>query len=161
MRYRRVAGTAVAGVALVLLLTGCSQVNTFLHSTFPDQFGPERGSDGRVEAQVAAHSYYLEIGDCFDFPDDSNHNEVTIIPCDQDHVFQVIGQGELTLEELTTLGDQAAASADCADAFTAFKQNAPAGSHPDQEFVITQAQQDGKTVTKYSCAATLTRLPSS
>jgi len=146
------------GLLLAALLSGCSAINGFLHDTFPDQFGPERGADGRVASSVNAHSYYLEIGDCFSFPDPSNHNEVTIVPCSQDHLLQVIGQGELTLQEERTQGAQNAVSAKCADAFAAFKESAPAGSHPDQEFVITQAEEDGRTVTKYSCAASLTKL---
>ncbi len=139
-------------------MSGCSSVNTFLHNTFPDQFGPQRGSDSRVEASTNAHSYYLEIGDCFDIPDPSNQNEVVIIPCAQDDVCQVIGKGELTLQEEKQQGIQDTVSAKCADAFATWKQNAPTGSYPDQEFVITQAKEDGRTVTKYSCAASLTKL---
>jgi len=158
MRYRRAVIGAAAGVAVLGALSGCSTINSFLHDTFPDQFGPQRDANGRVEAPVNAHSYYLEVGDCFSFPDPSDHNEVTIVPCAEDHLLQVIGQGELSLQEERTLGAQNAVSAKCADPFAAFEQSAPAGSHPDQEFLITQAEVDGRTVTKYSCAASLVKL---
>jgi len=158
MRYRR----PVAAIAAVLIagtaLTGCSSVEGFLHDTFPDQFGPLRGDDGRVVAAVTAHSYYLEAGDCFDFPDPEVRTEVEIVPCDGAHTFEAIGQGEVSLQEERTIGIQAAVSSKCAEPFEAFRAEAPAGTRPDQEFLVSEQKNGDRTVTEYICAAALTKL---
>lgn len=158
MRYGRTVALATAGILVAVALSGCSAVNGFLHDTFPDQFGPLRGDDGRVTTEVTAHSYYLEAGDCFDFPDPDVRTEVRIVSCDDEHTFEVIGQGEITLQEETTQGLQLTASTKCAEAFETFRANAPAGSRPDQEFLISEQEIDGRTVTEYVCAAALTKL---
>jgi len=157
-RVGRSAMTAAGGVLLALALTGCGAIDGFLHEQFPDQFGPQRGADGRVSAEVAAHAYYLEVGDCFSFPNANDRNEVAIVPCRLDHPLEVIAKGELTVQELRSQGAQLAASAKCAEPFAAFKAAAPEGSHPDQEFVITERKDGERTITNYACAASLTGL---
>jgi len=158
MRFRRPVATLAAAVLVAAALSGCSQINTFLHDTFPDQFGPERGADGQVASPVDAHATYLVKGDCFSFIDPDDRTEVTIIPCSQEHAFEVIGQGDVSLQEEKTLGIQNAVSAKCAEPFEAFKAAAPAGSRPDQEFLITERKEGERTVTQYSCTASLTKL---
>lgn len=158
MRHRRAVTAVVVALVASVSLVGCSAVNGFLHQTFPDQFGPERGADGRVVAEVTAHSFYLEAGDCFDFPDPEVRTEVRIVPCEQEHAFEAIGQGEVTLQEQKTLGLQTAVSAKCAEPFEAFRAAAPVGTRPDQEFIISEQQDGDRIVTEYICAAALTKL---
>ncbi len=158
MRHRRPVAAIAAALLVAAALSGCSQINSFLHDTFPDQFGPERGTDGRVSEAVDAHANYLTTGDCFSFIDPSDRTEVTIEPCAQEHAFQVIGQGDVSLQDEKTLGIQNAVSAKCAEPFEAFKAAAPAGSRPDQEFLITERKEGERTVTQYSCTASLTKL---
>ena len=158
MRAARLTATAAALVLVAAALTGCAQINGFLHDSFPDQFGPLRGDDGRVATAIEAHSYYLETGDCFDFPDPEVRTEVRLVPCADEHEFEVIGQGTITLQEEKTQGLQVAASAKCAEPFEEFRANAPAGSRPDQEFLISEQKSGDRTVTEYVCAAALTKL---
>ncbi|OJX65529.1 MAG: hypothetical protein BGO95_10745 [Micrococcales bacterium 73-13] len=158
MRFGRPVAMAAAVLLVGSALAGCSTVDTFLHDTFPDQFGPQRGPDGRVSEPVDAHSYYLETGDCFDFPDPSVRTEVRIVRCADEHAFEVIGQGEITRQEQVTQGLQNAVSARCAEPFERFRANAPVGSRPDQEFLISEQKVGDRTVTEYVCAAALTKL---
>jgi len=158
MRYRSPVALIASALIVGATLTGCATVDSFLHETFPDQFGPKRGSDGRVTEPALAHSFYLEQGDCFNFPDDAARTEVEIVPCSDDHAFEAIGQGEVTLQEQKTLGLQTAISAKCADPFEAFKANAPVGTRPDQEFLVSEEKIGDRTVTEYICAAALTKL---
>ncbi len=158
MRYRRPIATVAAALIVGAALTGCSAINSFLHDTFPDQFGPQRDAEGRVSAAVDAHVTYLETGDCFSFVDPADRTEVTIIPCAQEHAFEVIGQGEVTLQEEKTLGIQTAVSAKCAEPFATFKAAAPEGSQPDQEFLISERKEGERTGTQDSCTASLSKL---
>jgi len=158
MRYRSPVALIAAALLVGATLTGCSSVDSFLHETFPDQFGPQRGSDGRVAEPALAHSFYLEQGDCFSFPDDAVRTEVEIVPCADEHAFEAIGQGEVTLQEQKTLGLQVAISGKCAEPFEAFKAAAPAGTRPDQEFLVSEEKVGDRTVTEYICAAALTKL---
>jgi len=64
----------------------------------------------------------------------------------------------LTLHDQKTLGLQTAISAKCADPFEAFKANAPVGTRPDQEFLVSEEKIGDRTVTEYICAAALTKL---
>jgi len=158
MRYRSPVALIAAAVLATVALTGCSAVDGFLHDTFPDQFGPKRSADGRVSEPSLAHSFYLERGDCFNFPDPDVRTEVEIVPCTDDHMFEAIGQGEVTLQEQKTLGLQDAISAKCAEPFEAFKASAPVGTRPDQEFLVSEEKIGDRTVTEYICAAALTKL---
>jgi len=153
-------GAAAAAIAAIALLSGCSEVNAFLHEQFPDQFGPNRGADGRVEAPVVAHSAHLTVGDCFDFTDAADRAEVRIVPCGLEHTFEVIGQGDITMQErYDANGDlQLAVATECAQPFEAFKAAAPEGSRPNQEFLITEREEGERTLTVYSCIAALTKL---
>ena len=81
-----------------------------------------------------------------------------LVPCADEHEFEVIGQGTITLQEEKTQGLQVAASAKCAEPFEEFRANAPAGSRPDQEFLISEQKSGDRTVTEYVCAAALTKL---
>lgn len=158
MRYRSPVVLIASALLVGGALAGCSAVDGFLHETFPDQFGPKRGGDGRVAEPSLAHSFYLEQGDCFNFPDDEVRTEVEIVPCADDHTFEAIGQGIVTLQEQKTLGLQDAISAKCAEPFEVFRANAPAGTRPDQEFLVSEEKIGDRTVTEYICAAALTKL---
>ena len=158
MRYRSPVALIASALLVGASLAGCSAVDSFLHETFPDQFGPQRGSDGRVTAPTVAHSFYLEKGDCFNFPDPDVRTEVEIVPCADEHMFEAIGQGEVTLQEQKTVGLQDAISAKCAEPFEAFKASAPVGTRPDQEFLVSEEKIGERTVTEYICAAALTKL---
>lgn len=158
MRYRRPVALIAVAVFAGSALAGCATVDRFLHDTFPDQFGPQREANGRVSAPVHAHSFYLERGDCFNFPDEAVRTEVEIVPCTDEHAFEAIGQGEVTLQEQKTIGLQAAISAKCAEPFERFKANAPVGTRPDQEFMVSEEKVGERTVTEYICAAALTKL---
>ena len=158
MRYRSTVALIASTLFVGVSLAGCATVDSFLHETFPDQFGPKRGSSGQVTEPALAHSFYLEQGDCFSFPDNDVRTEVEIVPCTQEHAFEAIGQGEVTLQEQKTLGMQTAISAKCAEPFEAFKAKAPAGTRPDQEFLVSEEKIGERTVTEYICAAALTKL---
>lgn len=80
------------------------------------------------------------------------------MPCADDHAFEAISQGEITLQEQKTLGLQAAISAKCAEPFETFKANAPDGTRPDQEFLVSEEKIGDRTVTEFICAAALTKL---
>lgn len=158
-RRRRSAAAIVAAAALAVALSGCSQLNATLHESFPDFFGPERGSNGRVVAPVEAHATWLEVGDCFSFASDDTREEVLIVPCSADHVFEVIGAGDVSTAEVAQAGSlQNAISAKCAEPFEAFKADAPEGSRPDQEFLVSERRDGDRVVTEFFCAAALTKL---
>lgn len=158
MRYRSPVVLLASAILIGGGLTGCSAVDGFLHETFPDQFGPKRAADGRVTETAIAHSFYLEKGDCFNFPDPSVRTEVELVPCTHDHMFEAIGQGEVSLQEQKTIGLQEAISSKCAEPFEAFRMNAPVGTRPDQEFLVSEEKIGDRTVTEYICAAALTKL---
>ena len=130
-------------VASVLALTSCSL------------FGPNRGPDGQVTDTTVVGSTTMLVGDCFTFVDGSNLTEVTLTPCTETHTYIVIGKGELDSATVDSAGGvQNAVSVACADAFTAFKEAAPEGTKPTQEFIVATEDRDGKQVTLYSCVAT-------
>ena len=157
----RAALAAATAAALVIGLSGCAQIDSFLHEQFPDTFGPERGASGTVAAPVHAHAKYLVVGDCFDFesPDRDNPaktadpTRVLIKPCTLDHVFEVIGQGEVDLVGEQTLGLEVAISTQCAEPFASWASAAPEGTRTDQEFLVRQEKVGERTTTLYTCIA--------
>lgn len=166
MRLTRAALAAAVAATLILSLSGCVQINTFLHEQFPDTFGPDRGETGTVSQPVAAHAKYLVLGDCFDYetPDADNPattddpTRVIIKPCPIDHVFEVIGQGEVDLVDEKTLGLDVAISANCAEPFEAWAAKAPKGVRTDQEFLVRQEKIDERTMKLYTCIAATQKL---
>jgi len=166
MRLRRTALAVATAAAIVAGLSGCSQLNTMLHEQFPDTFGPDRGENGVVTAPVAAHTKYLEVGDCFDFEfphaDDPAETDdptrVIIKPCGDDHIFEVIGQGEVDLVDEQTLGLDVAISTQCAEPFEVWSASAPEGVRTDQEFLVREEKIDERTKTLYTCVAAQQKL---
>lgn len=158
MRHRGPVALLASAIVVGATLTGCAGVDDFLHETFPEQFGPKRGTDGRVSEPAVAHSFYLERGDCFNFPDPDVRTEVEIVPCASEHAFEAIGQGEVSLQEEKTLGLQNAISAKCAEPFAAYEASAPVGMRPNQEFLVSEEKVGDRTITEYICAAFLTPL---
>lgn len=117
--------------------------------------GPPRGDDGRVTEATVIPSTQLLDGDCFSFVEGSDHNKATVMPCADDHQYIVIGQGELSTAEIDKAGGlQNAVSAACKDSFEAFKAAAAEGVRPEQEFIVSQVEKDGETLSAYSCVAT-------
>jgi hypothetical protein len=138
--------TALALVALItttVALSACSLL------------GPSRDSNGRVTATSEVDSPTLLVGDCFTFVDGTNNARATLTPCAKDHAYLVIGSGTLGTSEIDKDGGvQNAVSTACSTDFDAFKAEAPTGSKPEQQFVVSTADKDGKQVTLYLCVAT-------
>jgi len=142
-RARSIVGIA-ATLSALSLLTGCSAL-----------FGTPRDENGRVTETSVIGSTDLLVGDCFSFVDGSNNSEAEVTPCENDHAYIVIGQGELSSSEVDSAGSlQNAVSAACADPFADFKAAAAEGTKPDQEFIVSTKEVDGKDVTSYHCVAT-------
>ncbi len=147
MPPRSLAAALAAG--LLLTAAGCSAL-------LPERFGPERGPDGRVTEPVEAAATWLVPGDCFDFVDDGDHARVTLTPCSGAHDWEVIAQGDLTLREEKETGPQNAVSAKCEEPFAAFAERADGGARPWQQFLLSEAERENRTVTVYTCIATTT-----
>ena len=143
---RTPARTAFALVALVtttVALSACSLL------------GPSRDSNGRVTATSEVDSPTLLVGDCFTFVDGTSNARATVTPCAKGHAYIVIGSGTLGTSEIDKDGGvQNAVSTACSTDFDAFKAAAPAGSKPEQQFVVSTADKNGKQVTLYLCVAT-------
>lgn len=145
---RHITSTIALAIAITgtLTLSSCSLLGLD---------GPPRGDDGRVTEATVIQSTQLLDGDCFTFVEGSEHNQATVMPCADPHEYVVIGQGELTTPEVDKAGGlQNAVSAACNDVFEAFKAEAEEGVRPEQEFIVSQVEQDGETIINYSCVAT-------
>lgn len=130
-------------MASVVALTSCGLL------------GPDRGPDGQVTETTVVGSTTMLVGDCFTFVEGSNLTEVSLTPCSEPHTYIVIGKGELDAATLASAGStQNAVSVACADAFAVFKEAAPQGSRPTQEFIVATEDRDGEQITLYSCVAT-------
>ena len=143
----RTAVAALVMVAVAMTLTACS---LFAPS------GPPRGDDGQVTDAIVAPTTDLLTGDCFSFVDDyPNHERVNLVPCADEHGYIVIGQGDLTVAQIDEAGGiQNAVSSNCSEPFATFKAAAVEGAKPTQEFLVTEATEEGVTITSYSCVAT-------
>lgn len=117
--------------------------------------GPARDSDGRVTETTKIDSTTLTVGDCFSFVDGTDLAEANVTPCAKDHTYIVIGDGTLSPSEVDTAGGmQNAVSGACSENFTAFKDAAPEGTKPEQQFIVSPQEKDGKSFTLYLCVAT-------
>jgi len=149
---------ALAGAALALVaLSGCSTLQPFLHRTFPEQFGPYRGDDGQVVAETEASVRYLELNDCFDFPDEPDESRVSLKPCSEGHAFRVIATGSVGLQQQQTLGLQAAITQACEGPFNAWAATMPADQRKDYKFLVREPE-DGSQAKIYTCIAALQKL---
>ncbi len=157
MRRTRTFAAAIVVLAALGTLTGCSAVQPFLHQTFPEQFGPYRGDDGRIAEDTNASARYLEVDDCFDFPDASDQTRVLIEPCTETHAFRVIATGEVNIQEQQTAGLQAAITQKCQDPFDAWSKTMPKDKRKDYAFLVRDG--DGGSQAKvYTCYAALQKL---
>jgi hypothetical protein len=96
----------------------------------------------------------LLVGDCFSFVDGTSNARASVTPCSKSHAYIVIGSGTLTTSEVDKDGGmQNAVSTACSTQFEAFKAAAPSGSKPEQQFVVSTADKNGKQVTLYLCVA--------
>ncbi len=140
----RSALTAVAAVATITALAGCAAL-----------FGPARDADGRVTESSEIKATALLTGDCFSFLDDADLSQVMVTPCAEEHTYIVLDQGELDAATVESAGGvQNAVSAACSPSFKEFKAAAADGVKPEQEFIVTTEDRDGKEVTVYSCLST-------
>jgi hypothetical protein len=139
----RTATVAAAFLAAVVALSACSLL------------GPARDSDGRVTTTTEIDSTTLLVGDCFSFVDGTNLGRANVTPCTKQHTYVVIGSGTLSDAQVQKdNGVQNAVSVACSSDFEKFKAAAAAGTRPEQQFVVSTGEKDGKQVTLYLCVAT-------
>ncbi len=139
----RTATVTVAVLACAMALSACSLL------------GPPRDSDGRVTATTEIDSTTLLIGDCFSFVDGTSLGRANVTPCTKQHTYIVIGSGTLSAAQVQKdNGVQNAVSVACSGDFEKFKAAAAAGTKPEQQFVVSTGEKDGKQVTLYLCVAT-------
>lgn len=142
----RAAATIVLRVVIacgVTTLAGCSL------------FGPDRDENGRVTTPTEIDSTTLLRGDCFSFVDGTELARATVTPCLRPHTYLVIGAGTLGTSEVDKAGGlQNAVSAACTPSFEAYKNRAPDGAKPEQQFIVSPQETDGKQFTLYLCVAT-------
>ena len=142
---RRISGTiaALAVGASILLTSGCSL------------FPPTRDANGNFAEPTVINSSDLLTGDCFSFVDNTNLTKSTVVECSADHSFVVIDQGELDAATVDAAGGlQNAVNVACDEPFSEFKAAAADGVKPEQQFLTSEVERDGATLTKYSCLAT-------
>lgn len=140
---------ALCAAAALIMVAGCSAL-------LPEVYGPERGADGQVVEVSEAAATFLVDGDCFGFTTEGDLSRVTIVPCSQDHDWQVIAQGDLTLREEKETGTQNAVSEKCTEPYAAFEATAAEGTRPWQQFLLSEAERENRTVTVFTCVATET-----
>lgn len=139
----RTATTLLALVAIGTSLSACSLL------------GPARDSAGRVTETTKIDSTTLQTGDCFSFVDGTDHARAEVTPCAKQHTYIVIGDGTLEQAKIDADGGvQNAVSTACSTVFDAFKKAAAAGTKPEQQFIVSPQEKDGKQVTLYLCVAT-------
>lgn len=104
--------TAAACVAALALVTGCS----FFVST-----GPERDADGAVTAEAETDASSIRVGDCIDDPGSKSVSDITVLPCDEPHVFEAFASTDMPDGDYPGGGAATTAASDfCAKEFTAF-----------------------------------------
>ncbi len=157
MHGTRVVAAAATALLAVTMLSGCGMIQLLLHQTFPEQFGPFRGDDGQVSADTDASVKYLQLDDCFDFPDEPDESRVTLKPCTEDHTFRVIATGTIGIEQQQTLGLQLAITQECQKPFDDWSATMPADKRKDYKSLVRDAD-DGTLVEVYTCIAALQKL---
>jgi len=158
MRRHRLVAAVAATLLIATALSGCGVVDPFLHRTFPEQFGPERGDDGAVTADIDVAVRYLQLDDCFDFPDEPDESRALIKPCDETHTFRVIAVGTVDLKQEQELGLQLAITQQCEDPFGAWAATMPAEARKDYKFLVREDEVDGARVKVFTCIAALQKL---
>ena len=113
------------------------------------------GSNSEADRSASCRSTELLVGDCFSFIEGSNMARATVVPCDAEHTYLVIGQGTLNEDDIDAAGGlQNAVSVACASPFETYLATAAEGAKPTQEFVVSTTEEDGVQVTRYSCVTT-------
>jgi hypothetical protein len=112
-RTWRCRGTAAAAsVCLLALVAGCT--------AFPST-GPDRDADGAVTAEAETDAFSIEVGDCIDDPGTEDVSDITVLPCDQPHVFEAFARTEMPDGEYPGVpAANTAASEFCAEEFAAY-----------------------------------------
>lgn len=137
----------VSAIGLVFLLGGCSLLTS----------GTPRGSDGRVMESTIISARDLVEGDCFTFnsADGGIVEQVTVMPCSEDHDYIIIGQGNLAWRTVTEAGSlQNAVSTACAPNFGIFKAAIKGDVRPKQEFMVFPETDEASADQIYSCMST-------
>lgn len=130
-----------------LLLGGCSLLNS----------GPPRDAQGRVTERATISAQDLKDKDCFTFnsADGGVVEQVTVMPCTDNHEYLVIAQGTLTPVDISSAGSlQNAVSVACSATFDLFKSKVKDKNKPKQEFLVFPATDKKNANQLFSCIAT-------
>jgi hypothetical protein len=73
-------------IGLLALVPGCSVFGS------P---GPERGADGAVTAEARTDAFSLQVGDCINDPGTEDVSDITVLPCDEPHVFELFARTDM------------------------------------------------------------------
>jgi len=137
------------------ILAACMVAATTMSLAGCALLGTPRGDDGRVTESATINSAALLVGDCFSFVDGTNLAKSIVTPCAEPHAYIVIDQGELDAAAIDAAGGlQNAVNAACDEPFATFKASAAEGVKPEQQFIVSRVERDGKKFTAYSCVAT-------
>ena len=138
---------AFSVLSIGVLLGGCSLLDT----------STPRDNDGRVTESSTISARDLLKGDCFSFnsADGGVVEQVTVMPCAEDHDYIIIGQGNLSWRDVTTAGSlQNAVSASCASDFEVFTAATQGDTRPKQEFMVFPETDEQHSDQLYSCMST-------
>jgi hypothetical protein len=138
---------------LAVLVTGSLSGCSVFEALYDE--GPPRDDSGNITETKEVPATTLRVDDCFSFLDDGSLENVTAIPCANEHTYIVIGQGELTASDVDAAGGmQNAVSAACAESFDTFKASVAEGAKPQLQFLVANLEHDGESWSAYSCVAT-------
>ena len=146
-KMRRTLLVFVSVVGFALMVSACSLLNP----------GPPRDSAGRITEVTTMSAQSLLNGDCFSFnsADGGVVEQVTVMPCSQDHDYLVIGQGNLTWRDVSAAGSlQNAVSVACATDFDAFRAAVKGDTRPKVEFLVFPETDEPSSDQLYSCVST-------
>ncbi len=141
---RRKLLTTISVLSIGFLMSGCSLLDT----------STPRDNDGRVTESSTISAQELLTGDCFSFnsADGGIVEQVTVVPCSDDHDYIIIGQGNLSWRDVTTAGSlQNAVSASCASDFETFQAATQGDTRPKQEFMVFPETEEPNSDQLYSC----------
>lgn len=83
--------------------------------------GPERNADGAVTAEATTDAFSLQVGDCINDPGTESVTDITVLPCDQPHVFETFARTDMPDGEYPGVpAANTAASEFCAGEFATY-----------------------------------------
>ncbi len=99
-------------IGVLALVPGCSVFRS------P---APERDADGAVTAEAMTDAFSLQVGDCINDPGTESVTDITVLPCDQPHVFETFARTEMPDGDYPGVpAANTAASEFCAREFTTY-----------------------------------------